>query len=335
MSSRTRIGYAASTFAMILAASAGAKTVYVANDGLDGVACGTKAAPCRSITQGIARASTGDTVSVGPGRYGDLDADGNLGEPGEENGSDAVVDVDKVLRVFSSDGADATAITAVGVAGVDAFVRLSAEGSVFGKRNGGFTILGDGAGTGIESVGAATSIVGNVVLATNRGISIGGPESVATDNRASLCGTGMYLSGAGCLASRNALVGNLSEGIHVEGIGCTLDANVLVANTIGLGTDSSDVTIRRTLLAGNLAYGASIVGSGFRVESSTFYGNGDELAMDPNCAIFSESAIDATGNYWGSPLGPGHDPADLVCSDTVTSVPFATKGKTPKLKPTR
>jgi hypothetical protein len=321
--------------ALALAAPAGAKTLYVANDGLDGASCGAKSAPCRSITRAIALASANDAISVGPGRYGDLDADGTLGEPGEENGAAGLVDVDKTLRVFSSDGADATAITAAGLGGTDAFVRLSADGSVFGKKNGGFTIVGEGQGNGIEAAGAGTRVVGNVVLATNQGIVIAGPESVATDNRASLCGTGMYLSGAGCLAARNALVGNLSGGVHVEGIGCLLDANVLVANGIGLGADSSDVTIRRTLLAGNLLYGASIAGSGFRIESSTFYGNGDELTMDPNCAIVSESALDATDNYWGSPLGPGHDPADLVCSSAVTSVPFATKDKTPKLKPTR
>src|SRR5262245_28480935 len=89
-----------------LALPAGAKTVYVANDGLDGVACGAKTSAGRSISQGIARAAAGDTVLVGPGRYGDLDLDGVLGEPGEEAGIDAVLDVNKAVRVYSTDGAD-------------------------------------------------------------------------------------------------------------------------------------------------------------------------------------------------------------------------------------
>ncbi len=38
-----------------------------------------------SITQGIAMAATGDTIIAGPGMYGDLNADGILGNsPGEE-----------------------------------------------------------------------------------------------------------------------------------------------------------------------------------------------------------------------------------------------------------
>src|SRR5205085_10263251 len=54
---------------------ASAATVYVANDGVDAASCGGKATPCRSISRGIANANSGDTLLVGPGRYGDLDGD--------------------------------------------------------------------------------------------------------------------------------------------------------------------------------------------------------------------------------------------------------------------
>jgi hypothetical protein len=320
---------------LALASPAGAKTVYVANDGLDGMACGAKTAACRSITQGIARAAAGDTVLVGPGRYGDLDSDGMLGEPGEEAGALALVDVDKAVRVYSSDGADATAILATGLAPSATYVRLTADGVAFGRKSGGFTIVGEGQATGVSAVGADAAVVGNVAVALGRGFHVAGESSVVTDNRASACGSGMELYGPGCLAARNALVGNSGVGIRVEGVGCTLDANVTVANGQGINGDSTDVTIRRALVAGNSESGASLVGSGYDVDASSFFGNGDGLPLNPNCAILGETTIDATGNYWGSPLGPGHDPADLVCSEDVVFEPFAKKGKTPKLKPTR
>ena len=46
-----------------------------------------RTAPCRSISRGIANAADGDTIVVGPGRYGDLDRDGTLSEPNEEGPS--------------------------------------------------------------------------------------------------------------------------------------------------------------------------------------------------------------------------------------------------------
>jgi hypothetical protein len=44
-----------------------AATVFVGNDGIDAAACGIKAAPCRSINRGLAVATNGDTILVGPG----------------------------------------------------------------------------------------------------------------------------------------------------------------------------------------------------------------------------------------------------------------------------
>jgi hypothetical protein len=59
------------------AAPADALLRYVANNGVDSATCGTLAAPCRSITRAIAHAVAGDTIVVGPGRYGDIDEDGH------------------------------------------------------------------------------------------------------------------------------------------------------------------------------------------------------------------------------------------------------------------
>jgi len=54
---------------LALAPAVQAGTVHVANNGLDSGSCGTKADPCRSITQGIKNAGLGDHVTVGPGAY--------------------------------------------------------------------------------------------------------------------------------------------------------------------------------------------------------------------------------------------------------------------------
>ena len=61
-----------------------AATLHVANNGIDSDTCGAGSAPCRSISRAIVNAAAGDTIVVGPGRYGDLNGDGSFGGPGEE-----------------------------------------------------------------------------------------------------------------------------------------------------------------------------------------------------------------------------------------------------------
>ena len=61
-----------------------AATRFVSNHGVDGPTCGDAATPCRSITRGITNAVAGDTIEVGPGRYGDVDFDGAFSSPGDE-----------------------------------------------------------------------------------------------------------------------------------------------------------------------------------------------------------------------------------------------------------
>jgi len=61
-----------------------AKKILVTNNAIDSLTCGTKTEPCRSISQAIDNANTGDHILVGPGRYGDLNGDGDFNDPGEE-----------------------------------------------------------------------------------------------------------------------------------------------------------------------------------------------------------------------------------------------------------
>src|SRR3989304_4802764 len=87
-------------------ATAEAATLHVRNNGQDSGTCGAAASPCRSISQAIANAVAGDTLMVGPGRYGDLDGDGNFTSPGEEAAEDGsgcfcMIKVDKALTIGS------------------------------------------------------------------------------------------------------------------------------------------------------------------------------------------------------------------------------------------
>ena len=69
-----------------LAALRRAATLYVANNGLDTNGCTAADSPCRTISHAIALAVAGDTVLVGPGRYGDLNLNGSYDGINEEAG---------------------------------------------------------------------------------------------------------------------------------------------------------------------------------------------------------------------------------------------------------
>lgn len=52
-----------------------AATLWTMASGADSASCGSNASPCRSISQTIANAQDGDTIYVGPGRYGNVNGD--------------------------------------------------------------------------------------------------------------------------------------------------------------------------------------------------------------------------------------------------------------------
>ena len=70
--------------------AASAATLLVANNGVDSPTCGP-AEPCRSLARAIANAVAGDTIVVGPGRYGDLNGDGTLGNAAGEGAKIALL----------------------------------------------------------------------------------------------------------------------------------------------------------------------------------------------------------------------------------------------------
>ena len=99
----------AGSLAVVRPAPAAAIIRYVAANGADTATCGTLAAPCRSISKAIQRAIAGDQIIVGPGRYGDVDRDGQFITPGDETFGGGVL-VNKAVTVQSSGGAAVTVI---------------------------------------------------------------------------------------------------------------------------------------------------------------------------------------------------------------------------------
>lgn len=129
-------------------ANANAAMLYVANNGVDSRNCGTKGnGPCRSISRALALAADGDTIEVGPGLYGDIDADGQFVSPGDEQaqlnqGCECIVHVNKSVTVVSRAGATQTLVhpgpptahSEYTGAGFAAIVRIDAPAVVLVRR---------------------------------------------------------------------------------------------------------------------------------------------------------------------------------------------------------
>ncbi len=310
--------------------------LFVANDSaFNGSGCGARERPCRSISRAIANAADGDLIEVGPGIYGDIDGDGSSDGVGEE----VVVDIPKAVEVYSSAGATLTIIRGTpGLFGLQ-IVRIRADGVTFGRRNGGFTIIGakSEGGRGTEGVVFNTSdvtIAGNVAIGNDIGFLADG-ENVRVDGNVALDS-----SRAGFAVSRTGSVaGNIANhntiGFLLRATDITFTGNVATANT-EVGVESQVMPggelIGNTVI-GNAVAGFRLVESGLgsspmAVHRSNIYGNGEGAE---GCGLLNESGgfIDATDNYWGKATGPGPNPGDRaygscqVSGSTATS-PFTT-----------
>jgi hypothetical protein len=162
--------------------------IHVSNTGFDSAGCGAVAQPCRSISQALALAAPGDTIQVGPGRYGDLNGNGVFGEAGEERPRsetitapqgnpediDCVVCIDKAVRLVSTHGAEATSIEGVDVSNIPnarvATVQVFATGVTIGDNNAGFTISGSAAA--LSSIAGNLRVVDNIAVNTRTGFDL-------------------------------------------------------------------------------------------------------------------------------------------------------------------
>ena len=342
----TRILPAAAVF-MVLAAGAQAATLFVANNGVDSPGCGATQTPCRSISRAIGNAKAGDEVVVGPGRYGDLNGNGAIGEAGEESGAtgcDCMIAVNKALVIRSSHGAAATLIDARTV-NVTQNVLFIATGGEFGRPGQGFTVTpaigaAQFAPFGIMIDSNDVSVRGNQVVGSfqSKGIGINTVCSAGVvrieDNQVMGWNLGIQPECANKTVRRNALsfnvwgvlaftdlpvadnvaIGNSASGIHVTG--GSASGNIAAGNATGLSSSFVGV------LSGNAALGNSVgidsFDGGGAVQGNNLIGNQCGLRREgPSSAI-------ATNDFWGAATGPGVDPADNVCFGLAVTSPFAT-----------
>jgi hypothetical protein len=326
----------ASLLFLVVGPRAHAATWFVADTGTDGSGCGVLATtPCRSMTQAIANAVDGDTISVAPGRYGDLDRNGILGEAGEENpspGCSCVLLVDKAVIVISRNGA---AVTLIDGRPVDVIrnVLIADDGAQFGQPGKGFTVtetahypVAANASDGIVIAANSVLVRGNQVFFNASNMSIGrgihtGMQlhsvriegNLVTDWNIGIDGR------QGITVSKNQVVDN-NYGIVADG--GSVVGNVATGNGRGIEvTGTANVTGNATYA--NFLNGIFVhnpfVGA---ITKNNMFGNG--------CGLFNQGVIGlaATNNYWGARTRPGGGAADTTCNSvggTTDVTPFATK----------
>jgi parallel beta-helix repeat protein len=365
---RVLVRVLASLLAVILAESAVAgagKGIRVANNGTDSATCGSSTDPCRSISQAITNAPAGSRIVVGPGRYGDLNADGDFSDPGEEaapSGCSCIILVDKPLRLESRDGA---AVTVVDGAGAPRIVfAIASDDVTLGRRGRGFGITGgfhalraDGSHLRVEGNTAFgneedgfqlglvhdAALVGNVAVANGRlgfwvvdrfSSELTFSANVALGNAT----TGFWIQGPQSRLVGNAASANGGGGFLIDLSDVAfVSGNVASANgSAGFDMRRSDpVTLQRNTAAGNMDDGiALLIGGGGAVTRNNLLGNG--ILSGSNCGIFNSWGpfpFGAERSYWGQASGPGADPADATCGPDVTLVdPVAPKEIKVKLK---
>lgn len=325
-------------------AAARGGTLHVASYGADSPACGGKTDPCRTLTQAISNAGSGDTVLVGPGRYGDVNGDGSFDDPDDETpkvgGCACVVSVSKPLKVLSRDGAAATVIDANGAGGD--VVQISADGVQFGGKNKGFTVTrAENGSRGLRVASNGNTVAGNVATGNTIGFGIEGSGNALTSNRATdnniegFLVVGSANEFADCVAARNLI------GFNVAGSSNAFRSVVAVANDAGISLLGPDHTFTASSAISNRLTGIDAAAPSSPVITRTnLFGNGTDALLGQNCGLSLGDGVTAvaTGSFWGAATGPGADPADEVCLQggaTATTAPFATKEIKAAPKPLR
>jgi hypothetical protein len=231
------------------AASVSARTLQVEAYGTDSSACGSQS-PCRSISQAIENAANGDTILVGPGRYGDVNGDGNFTGPGDEhpetnpaNGNvpnaaeGCIVCITKPVHIYSTQGAATTVIASDPQSAYGTTVMILSPGVDFGSAGHGFTLTGGNQYGVLISlyfpVLENISIVGNIDQGDGNGFTFYGyPEPPR-------CGSSV-ISGPDCRFPARILIAN-NQAIG-NGVGFSAQVNkslagpIIFINNVALGT---------------------------------------------------------------------------------------------------
>ncbi len=309
--------------ALCLAYGAGAKveakTLFVANNGLDIATCGAIASPCRTISKAIENAGSGDRIIVGPGRYGDLDGDGTfnsiLGEEKAETTAGSclcMIKVNKLLRIESRDGAAATVLDTGGGVDIDV-VRIETSGVVLGKPKKGFTLTGGGgtSGNGLEIASGVSGVrvEGNLSTRNEHGFSFSGSGHIFSNNAAIRnLDYGFSFSGTGHRLSRNLASHNNTGGFITGGNGSVFIGNVASDNgNIGFEIFDSGHVLSGNVASANGSNGFLFSGSGHKLSSNSALGNkkyGVEIDVNSTGHVLTGNSI--VGNAdWGIYLPTG------------------------------
>jgi hypothetical protein len=310
---------------LLTTVSLAATKLTVSNYGTDSVTCGTPDNPCRSITQAIENAGSGDTIIIGPGRYGSLNNDGGFTGPGDEHPANGgMVDVSKIVTIVSRDGADVTLIDA----GTNVFscVTIEASRAVFGAKGKGFTLVGGAAGVFIQSGASHVTVEGNRAVGTGSDgfSSIDGTGSNQfIGNVACACGgNGFAMRADGSLVQGNVALRNIDNGFAEIGRNIVFLQNVSIGNhqdgldALEAGAGAPTNAITGSSFIGNRFSGVNMVGP-FTLTDNDFSGN----AIESGCDVASFQPLKAPKNFFGLTASP----AVLDCATNVNLVPFATK----------
>lgn len=319
-------------------------TLYVANDGVDSGACGAAGSACRSISQAITNAQAGDTIIVGPGRYGDINWDNQLPDyVGEESGttvpgSNGPVHINKRLTIISSAGAEATVIDAANVGFANAVVDIAADDVRFGDRNAGFTLVGANAYGLMSEDHTGVVVAGNITLGPAGGITVRSSGVVEVrQNRISgstgNIGLTVVSSCSTCygIVTGNIVTGN-AAGIAIAGTGPhRVVGNQVSKNQIGFTVNHGPYRFAQNQINSNdfgifvSGYSSDPIAQGPLFTRNNFLGNrasallvtagpvGKPARIKENnffgnngCGTNNQTdaPLDARNNYWGSPSGP-------------------------------
>ncbi len=252
------------------------RALRVANNGIDTPDCGLSH-PCRSIGQAITNADEGDTILVGPGRYGDLNANGIFGDPGEErlDSEGCLVCITKSLVVVSTQGAASTIIDAAGnlTAGLLNAVSVSADGAIFGRRDRGFTITNSPENGFRVASARRVRIEGNVALGNGASgfffepgeglIRVSRNISVDNDTGFSVFGPNMAGASGRVELFRNVASRNTTSGFFFAAVeGITVTHRVL-----------QNIASQNGVFGNFTGNGITIGASGLLIEDNTITGN--------------------------------------------------------------
>ena len=292
------------------AAQPSAHVWWVANNGLDSAQCGAYSTPCRSIGRAIERAASGDTILVGPGRYGDLNSNGDFNDPGDEHPNESLeslIPVTKSLRILSTDGPYRTFIDvrrAPDQRLLTGFQVLGGNDTVIGGQGRGFTVLNGNAAFAVNG-SDNVRVVGNISVDNSDGFTFGsegGPlafvDNISFNDQRAFGGTsdGLLLEGNIAIATRFGAFGGggiglrLIDNIAVQAgdlgfsLGCFMgvapfckhsyEHNIAIANGDGFGIVSDMTSFRHNAAIGNLGIGAMFfVPQSTALSRNDFFGN--------------------------------------------------------------